>query len=567
MCKASINKTKSKKMFQIYADKLFENPVCTLTAFDNKSFLAAMQTIENYAHTHYLLGYIRYEAKEIFQGKEIISPFPLLYFEVFENYKPYVPTTKKNDIFLFPKPLIDYTHYAKSFQKIKEQIACGNTYEVNYTYAYDISYQGNILSLYETLLKQQKTPYNALIQNEYDEILSFSPELFFIKKGNKILVKPMKGTAARKSNKVEDQQQIEFLRNSLKNKAENVMIVDLLRNDLSKIALTGTVKVNKLFDIETHKTLHQMTSEIEAEVNPEITHYDILEAIFPCGSITGAPKIKTMEIIEKIEPYPRHIYCGAIGFISPKESIFSVPIRILQRNKEDEYFRYHTGGAIVWDSVCSDEWEETLIKTHFLSIQNPDFMLIETIRVENMKLIYGKEHFKRMKQSADKLGFIFNPELEKLQAKQNGILRISLSKNGNYELSYKKIEANLSNDLTISPIPVNSKHPLVYHKTTYRPHFKNSILKINKDEIFDELFLNEKGELAEGARSNIILDIDNTWVTPKLESGLLNGIYRQKLLRQKKCIEKTLYLSDLKEASNVYCINSVRGITKVNITI
>ncbi len=488
-----------------------------------------------------------------------------MYFEVYTQYAEYQPKTIHEDIFLFPKPLISYRQYKAAFEKIKQHIACGNTYEVNYTYACDVAYAGNILSLYEKLLLLQTTPYNALIQNDYEEILSFSPELFFIKKGNRILTKPMKGTLPRKSLQSEDEKQIDILKNDIKNRAENVMIVDLLRNDLNKIAVTGSVKVTKLFEVETHKTLHQMTSEIEAELPPGTTHFDILNAIYPCGSITGAPKIKTMKIIDELETTPRNIYCGAIGYISPEESIFSVPIRILQRNKAHQHFRYHTGGAIVWDSKCRDEWEKTLIKTRFISVQNPDFALMETIKVENRKLVFGNEHLSRLKQSANQLGFVFNPELEKLQAKQNGILRISLSKNGTYEVSYRALEANQSTHISISPISVNSKHPLVNHKTSYRPQFENSMLKIKNGELFDELFLNEKGELTEGARSNIILEIGNQWFTPKLESGLLNGIYRQKLLREKKCIEKTLYISDVEKANNIYCINSVRGITKVTL--
>lgn len=564
MCKTKSN-TPIEERFQIYAGKIFKHPHAIISAYDNKTFLKAFDEIEKYSQTHFLIGYISYAAKDIFLNKAIQSKTPLLYFEVFTQYAEYQPKTIHKDIFLFPKSLISYSQYKAAFQKIKQHIACGNTYEVNYTYACDVAYAGDILSLYEKLLPLQTTPYNAFIQNDYEEILSFSPELFFIKKGNRILTKPMKGTLPRKSIQSEDEKQIDILKNDIKNRAENVMIVDLLRNDLNKIAVTGSVKVTKLFEVETHKTLHQMTSEIEAELPPGTTHFDSMKAIFPCGSITGAPKIKTMEIIDELETTPRNIYCGAIGYISPEESIFSVPIRILQRNKTHQHFRYHTGGAIVWDSKCRDEWEETLIKTRFISVQNPDFGLIETIKVENMNLVFGNEHLCRLKQSANKLGFIFNPELKKLQAKQNGILRISLSKNGTYEVSYRPMEAHLSTHISISPISVNSKHPLVNHKTSYRPQFENSMLKIKNGELFDELFLNEKGELTEGARSNIILEIGNQCFTPKLESGLLNGIYRQKLLREKKCIEKILYVSDIEKANNIYCINSVRGITKVTL--
>lgn len=555
--------SEKKNKFQIYTDKYFQNPIAKLIAFDKESFIEAMKQIDKYAQSYYLLGYIRYEAKDIFLGKDIHSEYPLLYFEVFETFTTYIPENKKEHIYISPKPCLSYTQYAKAIETIKKQISYGNTYEVNFTYPFNVTYQGDIIALYEMLLPYQKTPYNALIQNKYEEILSFSPELFFIKKGNKIVTKPMKGTAVRKANNDEDLQQIEYLKNSIKNKAENVMIVDLLRNDLSKIALTGTVKVNKLFEIETHKTLHQMTSEIEATLPSDISLYQIFEAIFPCGSITGAPKIKTMEIIHKVEKFSRHVYCGAIGYISPKETIFSVPIRILQRQKGNSDFRYDTGGAIVWDSETNDEWNETLIKTRFLSINNPDFTLIETIKVKNGKLVFGKEHFKRIKQSAKDLGFVYNPEIETIQPTQNGILRIALAKNGTYNVTYSPLDKPLTCQVKLASNPINSKQTLVYHKTSYRPYFESSIKKIQQGELFDEIYFNEKGELTEGARSNIILEINNQWVTPSLECGLLNGIYRQKLLREKRCIEKKLFLSDLQKANNLYCINSVRGITKV----
>lgn len=501
----------------------------------------------------------------MFLGKHFESSTPLLYFEVYDDFLPYQAQTSGESMFLFPRPLIDYQQYANIIEEIKREIACGNTYELNYTYAWQLDYKGDAWALYESLRSQQPTSYHALIRNEYEEVISFSPELFFKIEGDRILTRPMKGTLPRKADEAEDKQQMEFLKNDIKNRAENVMIVDLIRNDLSKIAVTGSVKVNKLFEIETYKSLHQMTSEVEAILDPHVKLYDIFKALFPCGSVTGAPKIKTMEIIDKLEYLARDIYCGAIGLLSPEASVFSVPIRILQRKKGENAFRYHVGGAVLWDSDSREEWEETRVKVHFLTSNNPAFDIIETVKVKNHGMIFREEHLQRMKQSAQALGFHFNAELEKLQATQNGIMRILLAKDGSYEIQYKVYEETSSSTVSLADPVVDSTHPLLYHKTTYRPYYKDSMEKIKRGEIYDELYVNEKGELTEGARSNVVLEIGGRCFTPKIESGLLNGIYRQKLLDEKFCVEKTLYVSDLYKATNIYCVNSVRGIKKVNL--
>lgn len=542
---------------QIYSNKLFKNPIKIIKAFNNEEFIKAFAEIEKYRKDKYLLGYIRYEAKEIFLDNKITSKNPLLYFEVYEDFEEYTPS-KHNDINIDISPCTHFSEYSLAFKKIKDEIADGNTYEVNYTCCFDVKCSCDDLTLYEFLLERQTTPYNTFIKNEYETLLSFSPELFFELKDNHIITKPMKGTIERGKTSEQDDEFKNFLYNDEKNRAENVMIVDLLRNDLGRIAKTGTVEVTKLFEIETHKTLHQMTSQIEADLKENTSLYDIFQAIFPCGSITGAPKISTMKIIDKIEKGRRNIYCGAIGFITPKDIIFSVPIRILQKENHQTNFKYRAGGAVVWDSNIQDEWEETYTKIKFL---NSDFKLIETIKVENRKLLFEEEHFERLKKSAEHFGFTYKKP--NIKPEKDGILRILLSKNGSYELEYKEIIETADNMITISPIKINSSNGFMYHKTTYRPWFAESYEKISNGVIYDEIFFNEKGELAEGSRSNIILDLNGKLYTPPISSGILNGIYRQKLISEGKCIEKILYLNDIFDADNVYCVNSVRGIKKV----
>lgn len=531
----------------VFGSKLFKNPVKIIKAFNRKELINAFEVIESLKSNFYLVGYIRYEA---FNADK--SNLPLLYFEVFKEFENY--TAKKvPPKTLEPEPCISFKEYSDAIKKIKEEIASGNTYEVNYTYDFEIPYDGDEFELFEYLLEKQKTPYNFYLKNDYDTVLSFSPELFFIQKGKHILTKPMKGTVKRGNTPQEDKKLIEFLKNDKKNCAENVMIVDLLRNDLGKIAKTGTVKVSKLFEIETHKTLHQMTSQIEAELKDNIKLYDIFKAIFPCGSITGAPKISTMRIIDKVEKGSRGIYCGAIGMISPEETIFSVPIRILQNNGNG--FKYRAGGAIVWDSDTQDEWEETLTKTAFL---NENFKLIETIKVENGKLLFENEHFERMKKSAQYFGLKF--EKPDIKPEKDGILRILFREN--FEFEYKPLLAPTTNKITISPIKIDSNNKFIYHKTTYRPWFYDSYKKISKGEIYDEIFFNEKNELTEGARSNIILQIDGKLYTPPVSCGLLDGIYKKQLTN---VTEKILYKSDLLNANKIFCVNSVRGMVEVHL--
>lgn len=546
---------------QIFADKIFHTPIDTIIAFDNDSFKAAFEKIEYYRNSHYLIGYIKYEAKDIFLNKKINSDLPLLYFEVFNNYKAFKPALIPNNNALWVKPLITQKNYSDAITKIKNYIAEGITYEVNYTYPSEIFSSLSEFELYQYLLKTQTTPYNTFIKNQYETLLSFSPELFFKIKNNKIITKPMKGTIQRGLTPELDLKNIEFLKTDIKNKSENVMIVDLLRNDLSKIAETGTVKVDSLFEIETHKTLHQMTSTVSATLRENTTLYDIFESIFPCGSITGAPKISTMRVIDELETYPRDIYCGAIGLISPEETVFSVPIRILQKLISEKTYRCHTGGAIVWDSQPDDEWNETLIKRKFLG--EKEFNLIETMKVENGRILFFEEHLQRLKSSAEHFGFQFNNELKKITPEKDGILRISLTPSGDYKITYRELTPHNTKKVTIAQTTVNSKNPFLYHKTDNRVWYSETMEKISNNEVYDEIYLNERNEITEGARTNIVIEKGGRLFTPPHSAGLLNGVFRQSLLN--KLEEKVLYESDLIDSDKIYCINSVRGMVEVEL--
>ena len=545
----------------IFGEKLFKNPFKTIKAFNSDEFRQAFYEMEQLSKKYYLAGYIRYEAKDVFAGKNIVNDFPLLYFEVFENYEEFNPEYPSL-ISLNTRRDLVYSEYENAISEIKEEIACGNTYEVNYTYDWKVDFEGDEFELFNSLLSRQKTPYNAFIKNDYDSVLSFSPELFFKLKNGHILTKPMKGTVERGKDYEKDRENIEFLRNDIKNRAENVMIVDLLRNDLGRIAKTGSVNVSELFAIETHKTLHQMTSQIEAELEEGVTLFDVFKALFPCGSITGAPKVSTMKIIERVEKGLRDIYCGAIGVISPEETVFSVPIRILQKKNFETSYRCRVGGAVVWDSGTKEEWDESFTKAKFLS---DDFKLVETVKVQNKSLFLGEEHLKRLKNSAEILGFNFNEDLYNLEPERDGILRILLSRDGTFETEYKKLERTPVYKIKFSEITVNSRNDFLKHKTTFKPYYEEVYGKISAGEVYDELFFNERGELTEGARTNVLLEIGGKFYTPPIECGLLNGVLRQNLIDSGVCSEKILYKNDVLNAENIYCINSVRGIKRVSL--
>jgi para-aminobenzoate synthetase/4-amino-4-deoxychorismate lyase len=546
---------------QRYANRTFENPVDVIEAFDYGGLVDAFKKIEQLRATHTLLGYIRYEAKNALLDHGFRSDLPLLYFEAYTSFMPYVPTPRP-DIPLTVTPAIDFADYERALSRIKEEIAEGNTYQVNYTYDCHIQTPLAPLELYEMLRPHQTTPYTAFIENQYESILSFSPELFFELEGTTIRAKPMKGTAKRGKDSAEDDLNRVFLQDDAKNRAENVMIVDLLRNDLGKVAISGSVTVKNLFEVETHKTVHQMTSEIVATLKEQTSLWEIFIALFPCGSVTGAPKRSTMQIIDALERGPRGVYCGAIGFLQPGHACFSVPIRILQRTHNETAYRYRVGSGIVWDSDIREEWLETQTKTSFLQ---GDFQILETIRIHDGALLYGPEHFARMEQSAQALGFAYEPPSLTHLKQSDAILRLLLSRDGTLTTETHPYDEIKSTRIQIATTRTTSFDPMLRHKTTYRPWYTATLEKIRQGLVFDELFLNEQGALTEGARSNLFVQLKGVLYTPPLACGLLNGILRQKMLDDGTCVERTLSLDDLQHAERLFCGNSVRGLVEVQL--
>ncbi|MGB9591124.1 MAG: aminodeoxychorismate synthase component I, partial [Candidatus Kryptoniota bacterium] len=507
-------------------------------------------------------------------------PAPLL-----KTNSPYPPFTKGGKVgFMNMSFNIGYNEYAGKIKKIKYWLSNGHTYQVNFSFSALLDSTLDPFDLYTLLRKNQKTPYCAYIDTGSDCILSFSPELFFRLQGRKITVKPMKGTAPRGRWYEEDEEIKRWLSLDSKNKSENVMIVDLLRNDLGKIAEFGSVRTVGLFEVETHPTLHQMTSTVTAKLKQDVAFKDIFRHIFPSGSVTGAPKIRTMEIIKSLERARRGIYCGAIGYIAPKKkAVFSVPIRTLQKDRtkgrrNKVQWTYNVGSGIVWDSSTRAEWEECMTKCRFITDRNvPDFEIFESI-LWNGRLVYLKEHLERLKRSAGFFGYTFSGKemkttITNIRSSLNGVknhkVRIFLNSQGCIRYDYVPLDMDT---LKCEPIVlladsvVDSKNVYLYHKTTHRLWYNNATSSIEKGNCFDLVFFNENGEITECSRANIFIQMNGKLYTPPVHCGLLPGILRERLIKSKMCMERVFKIDDLNRAEAVYWGNSVRGLVKVNLT-
>jgi len=462
--------------------------------------------------------------------------------------------------------------YRDRILEIKEYIAAGDTYQVNFTDRVSFPVQATPSALYAALSRQQPVAYGAFLNVAGQHILSFSPELFFRVADGRIVTRPMKGTMARGLDAAEDRQAALRLQNDEKNRAEHVMIVDLLRNDLGRICQTGSVVVEDLFSVEKYQTLLQMTSTIAGVLRPGVGYYEIFRSMFPSGSITGAPKLRTMEIIRELEQRPRGVYTGAIGFISPGgSSVFNVAIRTL--TMKDGLARMGVGGGIVADSDPRDEYRECQLKAAFLTRARPAFQLIETMLWEKEFRLLPL-HLDRLEASAAYFDFSFDREavLKRLRELSDSFedgtsrrVRLLLDANGKITVSNSELQAEPDFvRVKISGQPTSSTDVFLRHKTTRRELY-NCALTAAHTEGFDEvLFANEKGELTEGAISNLFIERAGKLLTPPLACGLLPGVYRRHLLETRtNAEERVLTLADLHTADAVYLCNSVRGLRAV----
>jgi para-aminobenzoate synthetase / 4-amino-4-deoxychorismate lyase len=471
-------------------------------------------------------------------------------------------------------------HFTADIERIQEYIRCGDTYQINHTYRIQGKSYGSPLALYSLLRKRQPGRFGALIENTSQFILSQSPELFIQRQGNLITAMPMKGTASAFHSSADQ------LSNDPKNRAENLMIVDLLRNDLGRLAIPGSVNTPKLFEVARHGDVLQMTSTVQAELKPETSLSDILQAVFPCGSVTGAPKKRSMQIIQDLEPVNRGYYCGALGWLDPNgDFALSVPIRTIEI-QEDPHTHTSTlslgiGAGITIDSVPKQEWQECHIKSSFLTDLPSGVGLFETILVKDCLPQLLDLHLKRITASASALGIPFQESDAQeiiaatcmtLSSNEACRLRLDLEVSGKLSCALGLLEplpATVklfwAKDLLKNPADaiMFSGNALLPHKSTHRKIYDDAWKAAVSKGGFDALFTNEQGFITEGGRSSIFIKTDKSdrWLTPPLSAGVLPGVMRASMLAnsQWNICETNLTVADVLNAKEIMLSNALRG--------
>jgi len=581
---------------------ILENPVDIIKVNRYRDVESAFKKIEEYSKRYYLAGYFSYELGYYFEKPSFdpknIFPYPLIHLCAFKKITAFdhrtgggkVLSEAQGNDFRIDNLRLSFTRsvYLRKISRIKKHIMNGDTYQANFTGKYLFDFSGDAFSFYRDLRERQNVPYGAFCKfggarsGEY--VISLSPELFFRRNGSAVYSRPMKGTIERGKNIREDKAKVSELKNSAKEAAGNLMIVDLIRNDLGKISKTGSVGVSSLFEVERYDTLFQMTSTIRSTLKDGTTYFDIFRSLFPGGSVTGAPKIRTMQILKDLEGGDRNVYCGALGMIFPgKKAVFNLPIRtisitggagkVLAEGKGE----MGVGGGITSDSDAEEEYRECLLKARFLTERYRPFCLIETIRWEGRFKSF-REHLKRMRNSAEYFGFRF--DRRKITAALEGAakgfvkglpyrVRLLLSKDGGIDVESSEIARGIRPGMGSAAISGRRTDPgdiFLYHKTTNRGLYDSEYRRYRSKGYFDVIFLNTKGEVCEGAISNVIIKKGGRSYTPPLSCGLLPGIFRGRLLKEHRVNEKVLLLKDLLDADKVFLCNSVRGLVEVKLT-
>ena len=499
----------------------------------------------------------------------------------------------------------DLAAFTAAIARIHEAIRAGETYQVNYSYRLHGLAYGSPLALYRRLRARQPVAFGAFIalpagDDDVSHILSCSPELFIRHDHGALTTRPMKGTAARAATPEADSHAAQHLALDEKSRAENLMIVDLLRNDLGRIARTGSVRVSELFAIEPYASMFQMTSTVQADVRAELGMPEVLRAVFPCGSITGAPKHHTMSLIAQLEAAPRGLYCGAIGWVDAPpgdarlgDFCFSVAIRTLTLGAEYQGLRpaqLGVGAGIVLDSRATDEFEECALKARFLTGLDPGFELFETMRASAHGVALLDRHLKRLAHSARVLGFAFDRTaalapiadfVRRLPPSDAGDsahrVRLSLAHDGRLTLTHGALAAlavpAITNPaqleattqavgLLIAAQRLPAANPLAAHKTTLRQHYDDGVRAAEQAGAFDSLFFTEDGRLVEGGRTSVFVKLDGRWFTPPIADGALPGVMRGVLLDDPawQATERTLHQADLERAEAIVVCNALRGV-------
>ena len=555
--------------------RYYTDPVDILIADDPGDIDDIFAKLTQYHQEGYFIaGYLSYDLGYVFE--DALShrlapkrPTPLLNFGIFKTFERQAPTqllysSQAPDLTL--TPLWSEAEYSKRFSQVMDYIRAGDVYQINLTFPMTGPYDGPAHTLYAAFRHRQKGRYGGVVHlGNAPDIISLSPELFFRKEGRDMSMRPMKGTRPRSANSQIDEELRLNMRNDVKSQAENLMIVDLLRNDLSRISEPGSVKVPELFALETYETLHQMTSRVVSKLTPDIDMKSIFQNLFPCGSVTGAPKIRAMEIIDDLETTPRGAYCGALGYIDPNgDACFNVGIRTLTLS--GKRLTYNVGSGLVYDSQAQDEYHECLLKADVLS--QPPADIIETcLWTPKDGIVRGKAHKARMMKSAKALGYPFNPAqydalTEGIKTETNDQhIRMTLSADGDLNLSQKDFVSLDRPKIMVSPHKLSKQVQYSKHKISRRNFYDEERERLKALTGIDEvIFLNESGKLCEGSFTSIFIEKDGKLLTPALKTGILPGVLRAELLRSKKARTADLTEDDLLGAKNIYIGNSMRGL-------
>jgi len=529
--------------------------------------LAALEAAR--AAGKWLAGYFSYELGYVLEKRLVPClpadlATPLMLFGVYDSPSDTLPPATGRAYAGPLTPEWDAAAYGGCFAAVKEAIAAGDIYQANLSFRAGFAFVGDPRALYEQLRMASQAPYCAFLDygdqrsGRARQIVSLSPELFFEIERGVIRARPMKGTLKRGE---DDGAERAALAASAKDRAENLMIVDLIRNDLGRVAEIGSVAVADLFAVETYPTLHTMVSTVAARLKQAASIADIVTALFPCGSITGAPKIRAMEILRELESSPRGAYCGAIGFFAPDGSArFNVAIRTLTITGNRGTLG--VGGGVVQDSKEAAEYAECLLKARFFEAARDPLQLIETLKFEG-DFVRLARHLARMARSAKLFGLDFDPgrarkALEDAVAGQAGALRVrlTLDEQGLLQACSAKLAPNPPHwTFVLSPECSWSGDELLRHKISWRQMYESEAVRLKADEV---IFRNELGEVTEGARSNVFVRRGGKLLTPPIFSGLLPGILRAELIENGKCEEAVLNEADL--AGEVYFGNSLRGL-------
>ncbi|MDG1206430.1 MAG: aminodeoxychorismate synthase component I [Pseudomonadales bacterium] len=557
---------------------LFTNPVDVVATSDAAKVVDRLNDVEARVDQSKLFaaGFISYEASPAFDSALTAvkqTELPLFCFGLFESVQVLdePPVTQADFETSNWHQSISPERYLEQLAKIKKHIRAGDTYQVNYTFQRSADYVGDPRALFHRFAKD--APYAAYVELEDYAICSASPELFFSKTRSKITTKPMKGTARRGLIQAEDEQRQNELASSEKDRAENIMIVDMIRNDLGRVADTGSVKVTKPLQLEKYPTLWQMTSTVTAKTTSSCAN--IISALFPCASITGAPKIETMKIIDELETQARGLYTGSIGYIAPGGlAQFSVAIRTAVMHLDSKRLNYGVGSGIVWDSDPQSEYEECLLKSKAIDnvTETQTFQLLETLRWQKgQNYFLLEQHLARLLGSATYFDFNvdeteINNSLRRLsntlenQPFSSQRVRLTVDKLGCIGVEATPLQPSASDNVPkivrLGHSPINSSDPFYYHKTTQRQMYE--VQRRQHTDCFDVLLWNEKNEVTEFTIANFVLETDGRFFTPPVSCGLLNGTYRQYLIDQGELQERVIYTDELTRTSKIFLINSVR---------